>query len=282
MFEKIYSNRTELMNLIRFKDTYPKYIIKTADTKKEQRQAQQLRYKVFADEIKAITNSKGLLKKREVDSYDEESQHIIVRVKTSPFSLEKIVGVYRIMEYNSSTDLDKSYSASAMGFDISLFKKNIPYHRFLELGRTCILPEYRKSGVLKLLWKGLYKYIVDNDIDILFGCASFWTIDPDDIREQLTYLKKNYLMDNGIMVSPRDDLYTDNGIGLANINYDIPQDMTDMEIFKSLPSLIKAYIKVGSKFGDGAVIDYEFGSIDVFTYVDVNRIDYRVKNYYSK
>ena len=84
------------------------------------------------------------------------------------------------------------------------------------------------------------------------------------------------------MVSPRDDLYADNGIGLANINYDIPQHMTDMEIFKSLPSLIKAYIKVGSKFGDGAVIDYEFGSIDVFTYVDINRIDYRVKNYYSK
>jgi putative hemolysin len=82
MFEKIYSNRSELTNLFRFKDTYPKYIIKTADTKKEQRQAQQLRYKVFADEIKAITDSKGLLKKREVDSYDEESQHIIVKVKT--------------------------------------------------------------------------------------------------------------------------------------------------------------------------------------------------------
>ena len=48
------------------------------------------------------------------------------------------------------------------------------------------------------------------------------------------------------------------------------------------PILIKAYINVGSKFGDGAVIDYEFRSIDVFTYVDIHSIDDRVKRYYAK
>ena len=90
-------------------------------------------------------------------------------------------------------------------------------------------------------------------------------------------------MDKKIMVTPRDNIsLTVDKLSKCKMYDDFNLHGTERSIFKSLPSLIKAYINVGSKFGDGAVIDYEFRSIDVFTYVDINSIDDRVKRYYAK
>ena len=196
----------------------------------------------------------------------------LVKVKESFWQPEKVIGAYRLLEYNNRESLDESYSAQ-MGFDLDLLRTT-DYNNFLELGRTCILPKYRKSPALKLLWKALYNYIVSNNIDVLFGCASFWTINPSEIVNELSYLKKYHLMDEDIMVFPTGRRYK---IAPMNSHCNLPEN-----IFRKLPSLIKAYIGVGAKFGDGAVIDYSFKSIDVFTYVDCHSFDERIKKYYGR
>ena len=284
VFEAITEKSRDLTNhLLDHSKTYPKFSFKEAETVKESSQAQNLRYKIFKKELKVTTKLKGQVIKREFDQYDENATHIIVKAKSTPLSLEKVVGVYRVIKYSSTSQLDNCYTSNSMCFNLDLFKKNIGYSNFLELGRTCIHPAYRKSGVLKLLWKGLYKYIMQEKIDVLLGCASFWTIEPDEIMPQLSYLKQNYLMDKKIMVTPRDNIsLTVDKLSKCKMYDDFNLHGTERSIFKSLPSLIKAYINVGSKFGDGAVIDYEFRSIDVFTYVDINSIDDRVKRYYAK
>jgi putative hemolysin len=49
----------------------------------------------------------------------------------------------------------------------------------------------------------------------------------------------------------------------------------------ALPPLIKGYLRVGAKFGEGAVIDPQFGTIDVFTVMPIAEIEQRYIAYYG-
>ena len=68
------------------------------------------------------------------------------------------------------------------------------------------------------------------------------------------------------MVTPRDNIsLTVDKLSKCKMYDDFNLHGTERSIFKSLPSLIKAYINVGSKFGDGAVIDYEFKVLEILS-----------------
>ena len=43
----------------------------------------------------------------------------------------------------------------------------------------------------------------------------------------------------------------------------------------SLPPLIKGYLRIGAGFGDGAVVDHQFGTTDVLVVLPVSRITAR-------
>lgn len=48
----------------------------------------------------------------------------------------------------------------------------------------------------------------------------------------------------------------------------------------ALPPLLKAYLRAGAKFGDGAVVDAQFGTTDVFTILPLGGLEERYQNYY--
>ena len=47
---------------------------------------------------------------------------------------------------------------------------------------------------------------------------------------------------------------------------------------RSLPPLLKGYVRAGCRIGDGAVIDRQFGTTDVFIYFPLSGIDARYKS----
>jgi putative hemolysin len=49
----------------------------------------------------------------------------------------------------------------------------------------------------------------------------------------------------------------------------------------ALPPLLKAYLRAGAKFGDGAVIDAQFGTTDIFTILPLSDMEDRYLNYYG-
>jgi putative hemolysin len=49
----------------------------------------------------------------------------------------------------------------------------------------------------------------------------------------------------------------------------------------ALPPLLKAYLRAGAKFGDGAVIDLQFRTTDVFTIMPLAELEERYINYYG-
>jgi hypothetical protein len=50
---------------------------------------------------------------------------------------------------------------------------------------------------------------------------------------------------------------------------------------QSLPPLIKGYLRLGAKIGDGAVIDHQFGTTDVLVILPVAEINPRYVDYYG-
>ena len=50
------------------------------------------------------------------------------------------------------------------------------------------------------------------------------------------------------------------------------------EGLRSLPPLLKGYVRAGCCIGDGAVIDRQFGTTDVFIYFPLSGIDARYKS----
>jgi putative hemolysin len=56
----------------------------------------------------------------------------------------------------------------------------------------------------------------------------------------------------------------------------LPRDKVDAKAaLKSLPPLIKGYLRLGATVGDGAVIDRQFGTTDVLIVLPVEKIDPR-------
>jgi putative hemolysin len=50
------------------------------------------------------------------------------------------------------------------------------------------------------------------------------------------------------------------------------EGISDLSIIKKFPPLIKAYLRLGAKIGDGAVVDRLFKTTDVFIYLPFNTI----------
>jgi len=49
----------------------------------------------------------------------------------------------------------------------------------------------------------------------------------------------------------------------------------------AMPPLVKGYLRLGARFGDGCVIDHDFGTTDVFVVLPVEAISDRYINYYG-
>jgi putative hemolysin len=48
-----------------------------------------------------------------------------------------------------------------------------------------------------------------------------------------------------------------------------------------MPPLVKGYLRLGARIGDGCVIDHDFGTTDVFIILPMEFVSERYLNYYS-
>ncbi|PJN95323.1 hypothetical protein CNY89_09185 [Amaricoccus sp. HAR-UPW-R2A-40] len=74
----------------------------------------------------------------------------------------------------------------AAEYDLSLIETSP--RESLELGRSCVAAGHRGGPGMHLLWSGLAEYVLERDIEILFGTASFPGTDPAPLAEALSFL----------------------------------------------------------------------------------------------
>lgn len=226
--------------------------IRLARNEDEVRAAQELRYKVFYEEYGAKADPETLRLKRDADPYDMVADHLIVVDNEAPGPQPKIVGTYRVIRQEGADKIGGFYSSAE--YDIT------PLHNcgmnMLELGRSCVLPEYRTRSVLQLLWQGITNYVLEHKIEILFGCASFHGTDVNAISRQLAYLHHYHLAPPALRPIARKERYVE-------MNLHDKEPLNPREMINTLPPLIKGYLRAGCMVGEGAVIDEQFNTIDV-------------------
>ena len=135
---------------------FKNFTIKIAENNLEIKKAQSLRYKIFFEEKKIKKKNLKFLLQRDYDFYDKISDHLII-IDNNRKVKDNVIGTYRLLRGNHAKLYRGFYTEQE--FDISNLKKNFSSKNILELGRSCVHPEYRSGIILKLLWQGISKYI---------------------------------------------------------------------------------------------------------------------------
>lgn len=253
--------------------------VRLATRKKEIKKAQRLRYNVFYKEMSASPDTKTKLKRRDSDSYDKICDHLLVldhnaKSHKYPFAkTSKIVGTYRILQQEQAAAHGGFYTQAE--YDIApLINRKRRTHKFLELGRSCVLKSHRNKRSVELLWQGLWSYICEHQADVVIGCASFEGVDPKEHALALSYLHHHARAPEEWRVKAHAGHYVD-------MNMMPAQDIDMKKALRALPPLIKGYLRVGAFIGDGAVIDHQFGTTDIFVILPIEAVDARYLNHFD-
>jgi len=244
--------------------------VRLARKKSDMRRAQRLRYKVFYEEMSAVPGALALLSRRDEDVYDPIFDHLLVVDRGDPakkgWRRSRVVGTYRVLRQEIAELYDGFYTQGE--YDIAPLIQAKPDYHFVELGRSCVLKPYRNRRTLELLWQGVWSYVREHGADVMIGCASFPGTDPSAHALALSFLYHNSLAPEDWRVRAHDHLRVD-------MNMMPREAINTRTALKALPPLIKGYLRVGAFVGDGAVIDHQFGTTDVFVVMPVEAINTR-------
>jgi len=249
--------------------------VRLAQTKGDVKRAQKLRYKVFYKDGSAIADAATMLAQRDKDAFDKICDHILVvdhDAKPSLSGKQPVVGTYRLLRQDVAERHGGFYTDDE--FDISGLMEQHSGLKFLELGRSCVLPPYRTKRTVELLWHGVWSYVRRHNLDVMIGCASFEGTDPDRLALPLSFL-------HHFARAPeawRAGAHPSRRVEMNRIAKD---DVDTKAALKQLPPLIKGYLRIGAFVGDGAVVDHQFGTTDVLIVMPVSSISGRYLDHFG-
>jgi putative hemolysin len=226
----------------------------------EVRQAQRLRFKVFAQEMGARLNT--TLPGHDVDLFDNYCEHLLVRDQVT---LE-VVGTYRLLTPAQAKRVGSTYSD--LEFDLTRLRSL--RERMVELGRSCVHPDYRHGGVIMALWGALAEFMVRNKLDTMIGCASI----P--------------MLHNGIVCGDAAASIWQQikASDLASIEYHVhprlplPVERLDSNLAVEPPALIKAYLRLGAKVLGAPAWDPDFNTADLPMMMRINDLPSRYRRHF--
>ena len=235
--------------------------------------AQEVRYRVFYDELGAGKGRLDVLDRRDADRFDAVCDHLlVVDTSRSGPSHQRIVGTYRLLRQEKAVVSGGFYSEDE--FELPGLVSRHPGLRFLELGRSCVLPDYRSKRTIEVLWQGIWAYINHHEIGVMTGCASFHGTDPTAHAEALTYLAHHCRTDATWDIKAVSSRYC--SMDLMPI-----EAVNAKAAIAAMPPLVKGYLRIGARIGDGCVIDHDFSTVDVFVVLPVSEIASRYVAYYG-
>ena len=250
--------------------------VRLARTTKEIKRAQRLRYNVFYKDGAAIADARTLLARRDKDDFDRICDHLLVidhsaptrpRDGARPFKRKPpVVGTYRLLGQDAANRHGGFYTEAE--FDVGSLIERHRDLRFLELGRSCVLPPYRNKRTVELLWHGIWTYVRRHRFDVMIGCASLDGTDPDGLALQLSFL-------HHYAEAPQEWRACAHGSRRVEMNRMAKDAINPKAALHELPPLVKGYLRLGAFIGDGAVVDDQFGTTDVLVILPVGAINSR-------
>lgn len=235
--------------------------------------AQRLRYQVFYEEMSAQPTPEMAASRRDFDRFDEICDILLVEDESRP-PLERVVGTYRLLLQDVAERTGGFYSESE--YDLTTIRRLFSAERRgLELGRSCVHRDYRNNASIQLLWRGIACYVAAHRVGWMFGCASLPGTDPDALAPQLAFLHHGFLAPPELRATARPELH----VAMDRL----PKEAVDEKrVLHCLPPLIKGYLRLGGVVGDGAVVDRQFGTTDIFVLVSIDKVAPRYFSRFDK
>lgn len=212
----------------------------------EVREAQRLRYQVFAEEMGArLSVPKGSPPGHDIDVFDAYCEHLLVRAPGRDGEPGPVVGTYRVLTPEAARRVGGLYSETE--FDLTRLR---PLRaRMVELGRSCVHPDHRSGGAILALWGALAEFMVRNGLDTMVGCASVSMRDGGHCAASLwTQLSRSHLAPIEYRVQPR---------------LPLPVDELQHDLAVEAPALIKGYLRCGAKVLGAPAWDPDFNTADL-------------------
>lgn len=242
------------------KGSPPRIEVSWAREAAEVREAQRLRFLVFAGEMGARLSTE--VEGHDVDAFDDYCEHLLVRDADTG----AVIGTYRVLTPAQALRAGGLYSDTE--FDLS--RLDHLRGRMVELGRSCVHPEHRHGGVIMTLWGALADFMVRNRLDTMIGCASIpmlhnGLMGGDAAASIWRQLKSTHLAAPEYEVSPR---------------LPLPVDQLDGSLVVEPPALIKGYLRLGARVLGAPAWDPDFNTADLPMLMRIEDLPLRYRKHF--
>lgn len=208
-----------------------------AQTTDEVREAQRLRFSVFADELGVQLDTP--LAGHDIDRFDDYCEHLLVRDGKT----DQVLGTYRVLLPAQARRLGSTYCDGE--FDLNPLAALRP--RMVEFGRSCVRAGHRRGGVLLSLWTALAEFMLGNSFESMIGCASI-PLDDGNAARIWQQLSARHLAAPPYRVQPRLPWPVDGSAGPMRTEP---------------PALVKGYLRMGATVLGPPAWDPVFNSADL-------------------
>lgn len=241
----------QLQTLLAARPAGRRLSVSLAKTHGEIAEAQQLRHRVFAEELGArlAPGNPGL----DRDRYDDHCDHLLVRDGAT----REVVGTYRLLPPARAHAAGGLYSEGE--FDLARLAGI--RDGLVEAGRSCVHPDHRGGAVIALLWSGIAGYMVAGGHRYLAGCASVSLADGGRNAAGIyRALAASHAAAPEWRVFPR-----------------LPLPLAALEPAENprMPPLIKGYVRAGASLCGAPAWDPDFNTADLFMLLPLERLDAR-------
>lgn len=225
-----------------------------ARTHAEVIEAQKLRHSVFSAEYGANLSENGI----DHDVFDAYCDHLLVRNSETG----EVAGTYRILSPMAVRKIGCWYS------ETEFFMNRIERLRSstVEVGRSCVHPDYRQGGAIMLLWSGIARYMKLGGFQHLIGCASISLQDGGYQAASLYRRLQPHLAGADSQVFPKNRL---------------PVESFDSAVEVEPPALLKGYLRLGAKVCGDPAWDPDFNTADFLMMLSIDQMNPRYARHFG-
>ncbi len=235
----------------------PRFAVSIAESPADVQEAQRLRWHVFVEEQGAHPEpgEPGI----EADRFDPFCHHLVVR----DLELGLAVGTYRVLSALQARRLGGFYTEQE--FDLCGLSAHRRY--IVEIGRSCVHPDYRSGVVIAMLWAGLAGLIRGSDARFVIGCASISMSDGGfEAASVYQKLALEHMCEPAYQMLPRNPLAL---------------DAVEVDLSVKPPPLIKGYLRAGAEIAGAPAVDMAFGTADVPIVLTLDRLAPRYARHFN-
>ena len=244
------------------------FVVKLAENHEEVEKAQRLRYEVFnLEQGRGLENSDkfGI----DFDEFDEYCLHLLVQQKATG----RVIGTYRAHLGCVANSAKGFYSSRE--YDIKGLYRIAD--ECLELGRTCVSPEFRTGAAVALLWSAITELLVRAKLTYMLGCVSLENTDPRMGWALYEYISRKHPKNTDLTIAPRPGF-----ILKRPSEQDVNRLLLDENLLRrNIPPLLKGYLRLGACICGDPALDKDFGTIDFFIMIDINKVPERYLRHFN-